>query len=91
MTSILNQQEQHQVSAYTRRCQECGHRQEAKDPKTYNNDSWRDIKCRKCKSIGLDYGSGDWLKMADGKLVQKSQMEVYMDKTAAFNLDDGKP
>ncbi len=41
---------------YIRTCQECGHKQLAKPPATYNNDAWRDIQCKKCKSIALDYG-----------------------------------
>jgi len=45
---------------YFRECQECGHQQEALDPKLYKDskkEAWRDLKCRKCKSIALDYGS----------------------------------
>lgn len=46
---------------YIRTCQECGHKQKAKDPATYKDkagkEPWRDVKCRKCGSEGLDYGS----------------------------------
>lgn len=45
---------------FIRTCQCCGHQQEAKDPATYKNkakEAWRDVKCRKCKSDALDYGS----------------------------------
>lgn len=46
---------------YIRKCQECLHEQEAKDPKSYKDqksESWRDLKCKKCKSEGsMDYGS----------------------------------
>jgi transposase len=42
---------------YIRTCQECGHKQEAKDTKTYKGESWRNLKCKKCKSEALDYGS----------------------------------
>lgn len=41
---------------WVRTCQECGFRQKAKDPKTYKDESWRDIKCKCCKSEALDYG-----------------------------------
>jgi hypothetical protein len=44
---------------FVRTCQECGHKQEAKDPATYVNvekEAWRDVKCKKCKSESLDYG-----------------------------------
>ena len=44
---------------FIRTCQECGYKQKAKDPSTYKGDSeaWRELKCRRCKSEGLDYGS----------------------------------
>ena len=44
---------------FVRTCQECGHQQKSKDPATYkgSKESWRDTKCRKCKSESLDYGS----------------------------------
>jgi hypothetical protein len=43
--------------AWIRTCQECGHKQPAKPPAEYKGDSWRDLKCRKCRSEALDYGS----------------------------------
>ena len=39
-----------------RTCQECGHVQTAIEPKKLT-DSYRNSKCRKCKSEALDYGS----------------------------------
>lgn len=45
---------------FVRTCQECGHKQVAKDPATYKdptNENWRNLACKKCKSEGLDYGS----------------------------------
>lgn len=47
---------------YIRTCQECGHVQTAKNPADYTGkgfmeETWRDTKCRKCKSPALDYGS----------------------------------
>ena len=46
---------------YIRTCQECLHRQKAKDPATYKDkqkEAWRDLKCKKCGSEGsMDYGS----------------------------------
>lgn len=45
---------------YIRTCQSCGHKQEAKPPKTYvdkaGNEPWREVKCKKCRSADLDYG-----------------------------------
>jgi hypothetical protein len=42
---------------WIRTCQSCGNRQGAKPPMEYKDEAWREIKCRKCKSIDLDYGS----------------------------------
>ncbi|HTH22913.1 MAG TPA: hypothetical protein VL854_11900 [Nitrososphaeraceae archaeon] len=42
---------------FIRTCQECGHEQPSKDPATYKDDKWEYIKCKKCKSEALDYGS----------------------------------
>jgi ribosomal protein S27E len=42
---------------FYRKCDECGNYQEAKHPSTYVNDAWRDVKCKTCKSEGLDFGS----------------------------------
>lgn len=46
---------------YIRVCQSCGHEDEYKDPESYvdkaNKEPWREVKCKKCKSIDLDYGS----------------------------------
>jgi hypothetical protein len=41
---------------WIRTCQECGHKQETKPPAEYKNDSWRNVKCKACKSEALDYG-----------------------------------
>jgi len=42
---------------YIRQCQECLHEAEYKAVETYTSDSWKDTKCKKCKSDALDYGS----------------------------------
>ena len=42
---------------WVRTCQECLHKQEAKPPPEYKGDSWKDVKCKRCKSASLDYGS----------------------------------
>lgn len=42
---------------HVRTCQECGHHQVAKDPATCKSDSWRDLKCRVCKSEAMDWGT----------------------------------
>jgi len=43
---------------YIRTCQECFHEQVSRDPNTYppDNENWRDLKCRKCRSMALDFG-----------------------------------
>ena len=41
---------------WIRTCQECGHKQEDRDPRANMSDAYMDRKCRKCKSMGLDYG-----------------------------------
>lgn len=41
---------------WIRTCQECGHKQEAKNPSEFKNDKWRNLKCKKCKSEAMDYG-----------------------------------
>ena len=48
-----------QIGDWVRTCQECGHKQKAKqpDPNKPLSDSYRNSKCRKCGSEGLDYGS----------------------------------
>ena len=45
------------IAMWIRTCQECGHKQEAKPPPEYKDDSWRDLKCHRCRSMALDYGS----------------------------------
>lgn len=59
---------------YVRTCQECGHKQESKPPAEYKGKGWQDVKCRKCKSYGLDYGSYGWIRDPDtGKLKRKEE------------------
>jgi len=47
----------HPAGAHVRTCQECGHTQVAKDPKTLKTEDWRELRCRRCKSVAMDYGS----------------------------------
>lgn len=61
---------------YIRTCQECGHQQESKPPAEYKGDAWKDIKCRKCKSYGLDYGSGGWVRIPGTERFKKEEEEV---------------
>lgn len=45
---------------FIRECQSCGHQDIYKDPATYVDkakEAWRDVKCKRCKSDDLDYGS----------------------------------
>ena len=47
--------------SWIRTCQECGNEQKAKEPDSQKDltDSYRNSKCRKCKSTSLDYGRED--------------------------------
>lgn len=45
------------VGDWIRTCQECGHEQKAKPPSEYKGDSWTELKCKRCKSPAMDYGS----------------------------------
>lgn len=61
---------------YCRTCQSCGHIQQAKQPIEYKGDSWRDLKCRKCKSLDLDYGHDAFHQdPTTGKLVKNKAEE----------------
>lgn len=44
-----------------RTCQECGHKQNCKEPDQTKEltNSYRNSKCRKCKSEALDFGTRD--------------------------------
>lgn len=47
------------MTDWIRTCQECGYQQIAKPPETYvdkGHERWRELKCKRCKSMGLDYG-----------------------------------
>ncbi len=47
------------IGHWYRTCQECGHEQTAIEPDSKKplTDSYRNSKCRKCKSPALDYGT----------------------------------
>jgi len=47
----------HKHARWIRTCQECGYKQESKPIADWKSDKWKDVKCKKCKSEGLDYGS----------------------------------
>lgn len=38
---------------WIRKCEECGQTQVSKPPAEYKNDSWKEAKCKKCKSAGI--------------------------------------
>lgn len=44
------------MTMWIRTCQECGARRDSRPPASYAGDSWRNVKCSRCKSIALDYG-----------------------------------
>lgn len=52
---------QFNYGAWIRTCQECGLAQIAPCPLTPKSDSWRNAKCKKCKSEALDYGMANVL------------------------------
>lgn len=54
---ITKRYEQFNADDWIRICQECGHAQVCRCPKDYKSDTWRDLKCKKCKSDALDYGT----------------------------------
>lgn len=41
---------------WIRTCQECGHKQETTNPGNHPPKNYTEQKCRKCKSISLDWG-----------------------------------
>lgn len=53
---------------FVRTCQECGNRQ----PGIPGGSS---AKCRKCKSDGLDYGSGGWVETPDGYVKSEDRIK----------------
>lgn len=63
------------MSIYVRTCQECGHKQEMKNPALQKTDNWRDAKCKVCNSQSLDYGSDGYERNADNSIVRISDYE----------------
>jgi len=43
-------------TVWVRTCQECGHEQESKCPADYKGVNWTELRCKKCKSLGMNYG-----------------------------------
>ena len=56
---------------FARTCQECGNIQAATPPSDRITDTYRNAKCRKCKSEALDYGSDSFERDANGKMIKK--------------------
>lgn len=48
------------MSKWIRTCQECKNKQEDEEPNTKSTSAYLDRKCKKCKSMGLDYGHTDY-------------------------------
>lgn len=44
------------MKTWTRKCEECGKTGEYKHPEEYKSDAWMNVKCKYCKSMGLNYG-----------------------------------
>jgi hypothetical protein len=55
-------------TVFIRTCQECGHKQKAKDPKGVLSEAYANAKCRRCYSPALDYGKNVVIN-AEGKIV----------------------
>lgn len=55
---------------FSRKCQECGHRQSARDPRTTKtgrpSEAYLNAKCRHCDSMALDFGSDAYTISANG-------------------------
>jgi len=60
------------MAIWVRVCQECGHKQVTLDPAVYKTDVWRNLKCNKCRSEALDYGSDAWT-LVNGKPVPNNE------------------
>jgi ribosomal protein S27E len=67
---MTTQRQQELIGKFVRTCQECGHKQIAKEPPTGKEPtpSYCNSKCKACQSMSLDYGSvyqmpdEDWLR-----------------------------
>jgi len=57
MGAIVLRHPQFKPTDWIRTCQECGHAQVMKSPEGQKSDTWREAKCRRCKSESLDYGT----------------------------------
>lgn len=51
--------------AWIRTCQECFYHQVCKRTDSYKDDSWRNLRCKKCKSQALDYGMTNYEELED--------------------------
>lgn len=51
---------QYSENDYIRVCQECGYAQKSRDPILYRDESWRELKCKKCQSRSLDFGQHNY-------------------------------
>lgn len=56
---------------FVRKCQECGNLQESKPINEYKGNTWMDTKCKKCKSMALDYGHDGYTRDTNGKIVRE--------------------
>ena len=52
---------------WIRTCQECGLIQITKPIEEWKSDKWKNVKCKNCKSIGLDYGHWEEKGIGDAK------------------------
>lgn len=71
------------MKVWIRTCQECGHKQKAKEPKLNEvlSDNYRNSACRKCKSEALDYGS----EMEISDIIKQSSEQRRKDESDWFN------
>ena len=61
------------IIKWQRVCQECGYKGIYTKPNPENKtESWRDTKCRKCKSIALDYGKEVLVDLETNKVIKSN-------------------
>jgi hypothetical protein len=56
---------------FARKCQECFHIQAAQEPKGMEpSDAYCNAKCRRCKSMALNYGHSRHTRDSTGKIIE---------------------
>ena len=64
------------IIKWQRACQECGYKGFYSPPNPDNKtESWRDTKCRKCKSEALNYGKEVLIDSETNKVIEIEEEE----------------